>query len=137
MENPQAWPLVSVARRLPEPGEQPALVGRVVPLAETGGRRTWRVEAKEPGVFLWLETPDPGWRAWVDGRSAPLVRGPGIVQAIPVAAGEQVVEVRYRPPGLRAGLVISLLAIVFLPFLGQHRRESVEIPQPRGNANTQ
>lgn len=137
MDNPQAWPLVSVARRVPKAGELPVLVGSVEPVTETGGRRTWRVEATEPGVLLWLETPDPGWRAWVDGRSSPLLRGPGIVQAIPVAAGEHVVEARYRPPGLRAGLVISLLALVFLPFLGQHRRESVEISQSRGNANTQ
>jgi len=111
LDNPGAWPLTSVVREIPVPGETPEMVGSVAVHEETHGRRRWLVEAAEAGFLLWLETPDRGWRARVEGVPAQLRRGPGIVQAIAVRAGGQTVEVRYRPPGFVPGLVISLAAL--------------------------
>lgn len=111
LENPRAWPLASVTRRVPLPGEAPEMVGSVTVQEEAHGRRRWLVEAAEAGFLVWLETPDRGWRAWVAGAPAQLLPGPGIVQAIAVRAGTQTVEVRYRPPGFVPGLLISLAGL--------------------------
>jgi hypothetical protein len=55
---------------------------------------------------------DAGWRAWVDGREAPVVRANAIMRAVPVPAGEHTVEMRYEPWWITLGLVISLLSLL-------------------------
>jgi len=50
-----------------------------------------------------------GWSARVDGREAPVRRANGKHLAVPVPAGRHEVELRYHPPGLRAGALLSLL----------------------------
>lgn len=53
----------------------------------------------------------PGWYATVDGTSAPICRANLAMRAVPIAAGDHTVELRYRPAYLRAGAIISLLAL--------------------------
>jgi uncharacterized membrane protein YfhO len=87
--------------------------------------RRWRVAVTEGGaVLLWSSTPDPGWRATVDGVPAPLARGPGILQGIPLPPGEHVVEARYRPPGLLAGGAISIASLIALLLLSRRGRRA-------------
>jgi uncharacterized membrane protein YfhO len=75
------------------------------------------VRAQTDGVFLWLFAPDPGWRFVVDGKKVKPIRGAGILQGVPVAAGDHEVRVVYRPPGLLAGLVVSLASLFLLGVL--------------------
>ena len=111
-DNPQAWPLATVPCAVPRPGETPRWCGTASAEATGDDARVWRVEVERPGgVFLWAETPDPGWAFRVDGRPATAVDGPGILHGVAVAAGGHVVSARYRPPGLVAGAVISLLGL--------------------------
>ena len=51
-----------------------------------------------------------GWTATVDGVPAPVLRANGKHRAIPVSAGHHDVVLRYRAPGLEAGLWLSALA---------------------------
>jgi len=53
-----------------------------------------------------------GWRAFVDGTEAPVLRANGKHRAVPVPAGEHEVALRYDPPGLASGLWLSLLSIL-------------------------
>jgi hypothetical protein len=111
-DNPEAWPEAAVVCAVPRPGETPRRCGTASAEATGDDARVWRVEVDRlGGVFLWAETPDPGWTIRVDGKAATAVDGPGILHGVAVAAGGHVVSARYRPPGLVAGAVISLLGL--------------------------
>jgi hypothetical protein len=110
--NPGAWPEASIVCAMPTPGRSPERCGDV--LARVGGddERRWRVRVGAPrGLFLWLETPDPGWRVRVDGRDAKDVVGPGILHGVVIPGGEHEVTARYRPAGLGAGAFVSLVSL--------------------------
>ncbi|HQT95838.1 MAG TPA: hypothetical protein PK435_14500, partial [Thermoanaerobaculaceae bacterium] len=106
--NPEAWPEAAVVCAMPQPGQVPRPCGQVRPIATGDDARRWRVEVGAAGgVFLWLETPDPGWEIRVDGAPARAVTGAGILHGVEVAAGDHLVSARYRPPGLIAGAAVS------------------------------
>jgi membrane protein YfhO len=72
-----------------------------------------RCHASAPSYAVVADAWFPGWYAAVDGTAAPIVRANLAMRAVPVPAGDHVVELRYRPAGLVAGAVISLFALVF------------------------
>ncbi len=78
------------------------------------------VESDAPAHVVLLDAWDPGWHASLDGEAAPLRRANLAFRAVPVPAGRHVVEMRYRPPALRAGLLIS--AVTLVTCLGAARR---------------
>ncbi|MDB4968458.1 MAG: Bacterial rane protein YfhO, partial [Myxococcales bacterium] len=71
-----------------------------------------RCHASSPSYAVVADAWFPGWRATVDGAAAPILRANLAMRAVPVPAGDPVVELRYRPRGLVAGAVVSLLALL-------------------------
>jgi hypothetical protein len=69
------------------------------------------VHLNAPGWLVVVEAHEPGWIARLDGRPAPVLVANGLFRAVAVPTGAHHVELRYRPAGLRAGLVLSALAI--------------------------
>lgn len=71
-----------------------------------------------PGWVLVSMKRFPGWRAEVDGSSAPVVRGSLAFPVVAVPAGRHTVVLAYAPWSFRIGLAISLasLAAVVLIF---------------------
>jgi hypothetical protein len=113
--NPAAWPEALVLSRMPPPGEWLPAYGAVLAHAGLGDERQWRVEVgRGGGILVWLSTPDPGWAFTVDGAPAVARRGEGIVQGVQVPAGEHRVAARYRPPGMTAAAVVSLISVLAL-----------------------
>lgn len=53
----------------------------------------------------------PGWKAFIDGEERPLFSAFGFLTALYLPAGEHLVSLRYRAPGLLAGGTISLLSL--------------------------
>jgi hypothetical protein len=120
--NSQAWPEVSVVGSLPLPGALPERAGRAEQIRQSDDAREWRVDVGAArGVLMVLDTPDRGWRFTVDGRSAPTVRGPGIIHGVAVPDGEHVVTMRYTPPGLLFGAAVSVIAVAALVGVGWRR----------------
>lgn len=77
---------------------------------------------RDGGWMVWNETYAPGWRAWVDGRPAPIFRAYGFWMAVPVKdAGLHRVAFRYEPAAFRLGLFLSLLAWASLSAWGVAR----------------
>ncbi len=74
------------------------------------------VRARSVGDTLVVlnERWDPGWRARVDGRAAPLLEVDSVLMGAPMPAGEHQVEFLYQPRGLLVGRVISLASLVIL-----------------------
>jgi hypothetical protein len=73
----------------------------------------------------------PGWRAWIDGRPAPVAVGSekGTVQ-VPVPAGEHAIEVRFTDtPVRRVGNALSLAAaLVLILFAGAVGYDALRSP---------
>jgi hypothetical protein len=68
--------------------------------------------ARGPAMLVLTDTYYPGWRATVDGRSAPLERVDYLFRGVPLAAGRHTVEFRYEPTSWRVGLAVSAAALV-------------------------
>jgi hypothetical protein len=114
------------------PGPLPAAPGRVLAVAR--GLESLRVEAEAgaDGALVVADAFWPGWEATVDGVAVPILPADVLVRAVPWPAGRHVLEMRYRPPEVRAGLLASALGLAALAgwaaLLGRGRRAS---PSPR------
>jgi hypothetical protein len=75
------------------------------------------VSAAAPAVLVVTESFDPGWRAWVDGRPAPVWRANAIFRGVAVEPGTHRVEMRYRPPSVAWGAAATVLGIAAMGFL--------------------
>jgi hypothetical protein len=70
------------------------------------------IETTDAGWLVVLEASHPGWTAEVDNVPTPIVTANFLFRAVPVAAGTHLVHMRYRTPGLAAGLLLSSAALV-------------------------
>lgn len=95
-------------------GATTAFTGTVRVSERRGDRLALEADLRAPGWVVVVDAWDPGWRAAVDGRPAPLQRANLGFRAVPVPAGRHRVEMLFRPRGLAAGLWTSLASVVVL-----------------------
>ena len=70
---------------------------------------------QRPGVAVFIEQFDPGWRATVDGRPTPVHRANALLRAVSLDRGEHDIVLSYTPPAaLGAGAGVSLAAATLL-----------------------
>lgn len=81
------------------------------------------VETPANGVLVISEMAYPGWQARVDGEPAEIWRADAGLRALPLQAGEHLVELTYEPLTFRLGAITSLvsLVVVALGIIGGHR----------------
>jgi hypothetical protein len=60
-----------------------------------------------PGLLVVSEIYAAGWVAFVDGAPAPILPTHHALRGVPLPAGEHTLELRYEPPALRLGLLVS------------------------------
>ena len=89
-----------------------------------------------PGLLVLSEVYYPAWKAYVDGRSAPVYATDYLLRSVPIPAGEHTVELRYESWSLRMGIVISLVTLLALIALAvasraQHWWNSRTVSKPR------
>ncbi|MGH2681992.1 MAG: YfhO family protein, partial [Actinomycetota bacterium] len=72
------------------------------------------VEAAGPAILVIRNPFDPGWRATVDGRPAPVLVADGFLHAVPVPAGRHTVVLSYDDPWIGYGLAGSALSLAAL-----------------------
>lgn len=91
----------------------PATGTEVVHPPERDAQRvTVRVELSQPGLLVLNEAMFPGWEATVDGRPTEMVTVNTLMRGVPIdRSGAHTVVMTYTPPGLAAGIVISLVAL--------------------------
>jgi uncharacterized membrane protein YfhO len=56
----------------------------------------------------------PGWKAEVDGTDVPIERVDYLIRGVRIPAGRHRVEFKYEPASWRAGLIVSLLALLVI-----------------------
>jgi uncharacterized membrane protein YfhO len=92
-----------------------------------------KVDLQTPGAG-WLVLSDvwyPGWRAWVDGRPAPILRANYLFRAVKVEPGARQVIFAYQPLSFRMGLGLSLLCcFLWIALIYRYWRSSPG-PSPR------
>jgi len=80
-----------------------ARAGAAVP-----GREEYTVECDGPCYLVIRASYARGWRARVDGQPVPVQRANGKHRALAIPAGRHAVQTWYEPPGLAAGLGLSV-----------------------------
>ena len=80
--------------------------------------------AQMPALAVFVEQFDRGWSATLDGQPAPVLRANLAMRAIPITSGTHRIVLSFSPPGLRVGLVLSLVglfALIALTAIGKWR----------------
>ena len=67
-----------------------------------------------PGVLVLFDSWEAGWRASVDGVSAPVLRADAAFRGVRLTAGTHRVEFSYAPPGLPEGIGLGLAGVLGL-----------------------
>ena len=110
----------ALASSAPAPGSDVALADRGT------GFVSARTQSSAPGWLVFSEVHDPGWRAWVDGAPAPVLRADLALVAVPVPAGEHEVLLRYTAPWVWRGIGVGLLGLaLWLGLVVTGRRSGV------------
>ena len=110
----------ALASSAPAPGSDVALADRGT------GFVSARTQSGAPGWLVFSEVHDPGWRAWVDGSAAPVLRADLALVAVPVPAGEHEVLLRYTAPWVWRGIGVGLLGLaLWLGLVVTGRRSGV------------
>lgn len=76
-----------------------------------------KTEADAPSILVLAENHYPGWRAYVDGESAGVLRVDYNLRGVFVPAGKHEVRFVYRPKSALIGLAVSLLTAAALAFV--------------------
>ena len=111
------WP---TAGATPVPGE--ARQGMVAIEQYRHDRLRMRVVASEPGYLVLSNLWYPGWRASVDDTATDILPANYALQAVPVAAGEHRVVLRYLPWSFYGPLLLTLGSLVLSALLLGWRR---------------
>jgi hypothetical protein len=85
--------------------------GRARRTAFSAGEEHYDVETNASAYLVVRASWARGWQAHVDGVPTPVVRANGKHRAVAVSAGRHEVVLRYAPPGLAAGVAVSLLSL--------------------------
>ena len=137
------WPAAaaSVAPPPTDPWAASPVPGSAERIASDDGSARYRATAGPNGGFLVTAAQYfPGWRAWVDGQEAPVLRANSLFRTTPLPPGTHIVELRYQPGSVELGLLvslgavalaaISLLATVAAPLRARLRRRADEFTTP-------
>lgn len=88
--------------------------GTVRWLARSANELRLEVTTARPALLVVADNWFPAWRASVDGAEAPVLRAYHTLRAVPVPAGEHVVEMSYRSEVLARSLWMSVLLLFAL-----------------------
>jgi len=93
---------------------KPARADRVNIVRYTCNTITLKVSATRHAFLVLMDQHCPGWQAFVDGRTAPMVRADYAFRAIAVPPGEHTVAFVYSPRSFAIGLRYAKVALVVL-----------------------
>lgn len=96
----------------PDPDTAPP--GTVEVAAYDANRIRLSATLDRPGLLVLSENWHPAWKARVNGRDATVLRAFHTLRAVPLEPGRHEVEFAYRSPHYRAGVLVSLVALLLL-----------------------
>jgi len=93
-----------------EKGERDAIVD----LHHTAGAIKIKCKLERGGYLVLSETFYPGWRVWVDGKRASLLRAYYTLMAVKLGEGEHEVVFKFEPLSFKVGLGFTAVAMTFV-----------------------
>ena len=103
-------------RRRGRAGSPGCTGGQVRSLRDRPASRAYAVSRDGPGFLVERENFARGWRAEVDGRPSPVLRANGKHRAVAVPPGAHEVVLHYVAPGLREGVLLTVLSLIATAF---------------------
>jgi hypothetical protein len=85
-------------------------------------RVTFRVHAAADGFLVMSDTFYPGWQAYVDGKSLPVVRANFALRGICLPAGDHEVVFSFEPVTLRIGIILSVIGLAVVMAINLKRK---------------
>jgi len=87
-------------------------------IEDTPNRDVIDVEGKS-GYAVISETYSlyKGWKAYIDGKEAPLLKADAVLTAVYIPQGSKTLELRYSPLSFRIGSIITLFSLALVIFL--------------------
>jgi hypothetical protein len=70
------------------------------------------VSTSTPGMLVTSEIAYPAWTAYIDGKKVDIATAFGLLRAVPIPAGNHVVEFRFESPNEVWGMALTIAAIV-------------------------
>jgi hypothetical protein len=129
-------PASDVVVTAPDNAAPRAASGSVRIVQDRPGTVTLRASLRQGGLVVLNERWHPGWQARVDGRAHHVHRVNYVLQGVNLPAGNHTITWSYRAPGLRAGLVITALAVltatagIATPLVARRRRRTRHVEHP-------
>ncbi|MDE5965646.1 MAG: YfhO family protein [Lachnospiraceae bacterium] len=90
------------------------------------------IEADEDGVLYMAVSDDGGFRVYVDGKRTKHQTAGGAMICVPITAGIHMVALKYSPPGIMAGTLLSLVALAALLASAACRRKNAGYRRTNG-----
>lgn len=80
-----------------------------------GGKIEGRIKADEKNNLMFTTIPyENGWKAYIDGKEAEIISAQDTFLAVYVEPGEHNVRLVYHVPGLRLGIMLSIITLLCL-----------------------
>ena len=92
----------------------PACFGRATILHEVPKRISLALDMTTPGLVVLTDRWDPGWAAYLNGESVPILTADHALRGVVVPAGKGTLEFRYEPASFRLGLGLATLAVMVI-----------------------
>lgn len=90
--------------------------GRATIVEARSDRIVVETQGNAPAFLGLIEGSMPGWRAWVDGRSAPVERANAVFIGVEVEGGSHRVVFRFLPATAVVGVTLTTLCALFLVY---------------------
>ena len=100
----------SIPIRVSETGDS----GSAAIVGDRLNRVDLRIDAKKAALLVLNDSFAPGWRAYVDGSEAPVIRANYAFRGVPVPEGVHTVVFLYRPLPFLAGCTVTVLTAIVL-----------------------
>jgi len=85
-------------------------------VSESDNDISYKFTSEKAGYFVASETNYPGWKAWLDGKPAEILKANYAMRAVVVPQGEHELRFVFDPDVYKLGLSISVIGFLF--FLG-------------------
>lgn len=105
---------VTTAEPLPSPLAGGVPDGSVEWLERGTDRQELRVSTDRASLLVVADNWHPGWKAAVDGETAPVLRVNHTLRAVPLDPGEHAVVMEFRSDAVRTGFVVSLASLLLV-----------------------
>jgi hypothetical protein len=99
------------------PAPPPTSPGRILRAERSAESVRIEAESEGPALLVVQDAFWPGWRAFVDGQETEILATDVLVRGVPWPGGRHALVMRYEPPEVRVGLVLSGVGAVVLVLL--------------------